>query len=580
MNQGTVRPIVVAWKALLLACPVVFVGLAAIGGIRRYSPVPYWDMWDSYLRFFIVATSGDVAVWWAQHNEHRIVFSKLLFWIDLALMDGGSTPFLIICNFLLAAASVLVFHRFLKALLGGADARSIRVVITALVCVLGFSWVQEENFKWAFQSSFFSAQVFPLTAFYLLGRSMSGPAGCWVRFGGACAMGVASAGTLASGVAVLPIMALTTLIARPKAWKKQFILAGLFAVVAIAYFHDYRPPGTHGQLLPTLMDHPGKLLRFIVLYLGNPAFFFVNGVSVLAATLAGIITLLAVIFMVLKVLLVKRPDPMMMSLLAFAGYLLATAIAVAGGRLIFGLEAALSSRYSTPALMLWCALLVLYAAYFDQHGSRQMRRHATATSGLVVATSLLLLPSQLRALEFDRPAKFDSMIAALALEMGVHDAAAIGRVYPLPEVVMKTAREPSRRDLSIFGHPSIKDASLSLGQLVRENPKASCAGHLDVILEVDRDPRFLKVSGWIFDQVSRTAPHSASVVDREGEIIGHVITGASRPDVASAVDGKAKRSGFTGYVLTKHRDSIGFLDALGLACRVAVTIPVGTRNPG
>src|SRR5687767_513075 len=105
MKAGTARRAAVIARLLLLACPVAFLALALVGGTRHYSPVPFWDMWDSYLGFFGSTRDGGFGVWWAQHNEHRIVFSKVLFWLDLAVVRRGSTPFLIACNFLLAAAT-------------------------------------------------------------------------------------------------------------------------------------------------------------------------------------------------------------------------------------------------------------------------------------------------------------------------------------------------------------------------------------------------------------------------------------------------------------------------------------------
>lgn len=580
MNQGASRRSSAAWPLLLLIAPLVFIGLAAIGGSLRYSPVPYWDMWDGYLDFFIKASGGDLAVWWAQHNEHRIVFSRLLFWIDLALMDGGSTPFLIVCNYLLAAGCVLIFHQFLRALVAGVEGRAVRLAIISLVCVLSFSWVQADNFTWGFQSGFFSAQLLPLTALYLLGRSLSTSSGHGGLFAGAGALGAASAGTMAGGVAVLPIMALATVIARPRAWRKQLVLAALAGIVLLAYFHGYQSPSGHGKVLDTLLGDPAGLLQFMVFYLGSPAFHFVSGGSLVAATVAGIVTLLAVVLIALRVLLARSRDPMIVCLLAFAGYLLAMALAVAGGRLALGLNTAFSGRYATPALMLWCALLVLSGACLHQRHGRNIRRYAAALGGLAVATSLLLLPSQLRALEADRDAGFRFLVAALALELEVHDAATIKRIYPYPDALLAIQREAARRDLSIFGHPALRDASLSLGQLAQEQPHSSCAGYVDQIAEVAPDTRFVQVSGWIFHPASGRVPHSASLLDQEGRIIGHVVTGASRPDVAAAVDERAGRSGFGGYLLAGRRDAIAFLEGRGVECRLRVGSPTANRHPG
>ena len=53
--------------------------LAMIGGVRRYSPIPFGDMWNGTLGFFVRIQDGDYSAWWAQHNEHRIVLARILF---------------------------------------------------------------------------------------------------------------------------------------------------------------------------------------------------------------------------------------------------------------------------------------------------------------------------------------------------------------------------------------------------------------------------------------------------------------------------------------------------------------------
>jgi hypothetical protein len=37
---------------------VTFFILAVIGTIRNYSPVPFWDMWDGYIGFYLKVHAG------------------------------------------------------------------------------------------------------------------------------------------------------------------------------------------------------------------------------------------------------------------------------------------------------------------------------------------------------------------------------------------------------------------------------------------------------------------------------------------------------------------------------------------
>jgi hypothetical protein len=68
---------------------VTFIVLAIIGTIRDYSPVPTMDMWPGFLNFYLKATAGDWSAWWQAHVSHRIVLSRLFFWLDLRFFGGG-----------------------------------------------------------------------------------------------------------------------------------------------------------------------------------------------------------------------------------------------------------------------------------------------------------------------------------------------------------------------------------------------------------------------------------------------------------------------------------------------------------
>ncbi len=94
---------------LLIRCLVftaAMVVLAAIGCARAYTPIPMWDMWDGTVGFLNQLGDGNDSVWWGQFNEHRIVLSRVLFWID-ARCFGSKLVFLFVTNYLLVLGSLL-----------------------------------------------------------------------------------------------------------------------------------------------------------------------------------------------------------------------------------------------------------------------------------------------------------------------------------------------------------------------------------------------------------------------------------------------------------------------------------------
>jgi hypothetical protein len=60
----------------------LFFGSTVIGAIRNYSPVPFWDMWDGYIGFYERISNGHWEAWWERHMEHRLVFSRVFFWLE------------------------------------------------------------------------------------------------------------------------------------------------------------------------------------------------------------------------------------------------------------------------------------------------------------------------------------------------------------------------------------------------------------------------------------------------------------------------------------------------------------------
>lgn len=89
--------------ALPILAALFFAGSTIAGAVRWFSPVPYWDMWDGYVAFFLDVSKGDWSQFFAQANEHRIVFSKNLFWLDMRYF-GGQSRLLIASNVALLIA--------------------------------------------------------------------------------------------------------------------------------------------------------------------------------------------------------------------------------------------------------------------------------------------------------------------------------------------------------------------------------------------------------------------------------------------------------------------------------------------
>lgn len=541
--------------------------LALVGAFRNYSPVPFFDMWGPYLQLLDLTASGDWHVWWAQHNEHRIVLARLLFWADLRWFDGAGW-FLIAANCALVALAGLLFWRILGQVDAAPERAADKHALAWFIAGALFFWSQQENLTWGFQSQFILAQLVPLAALYALYRSIQGGAGMFVL---ACLLGILCAGTMANGVLALPLMTAYALLTR-QGWRRGVVLALVTTLVLFAYFHDYATPAGHSSPLQSLREHPLQLVRYVLYYLGSPFHFaFGNkGLGRVAATLAGLFLLGSAIRFAWCFWRQPRQFALQLALLFFIAYIVGTAFGTAGGRLIFGLSQALSQRYTTPALMAWAALLVLYAPALLALQERPRRR---AWGGLVVL-AVLMMAYQWRALKSNEDELFGRSVAALAVEMRVKDQAEIGRVAPNTDIVDSSALAADRQR-SVFGLYPYRGARASMGQQMAPMALPACRGALELAETIAGDQRFVRVSGWLYEPLGNTVPQVVRMLDADGTQVGYALGGWAWNDAAAALHKAARQSGYRGYLSSGQAQSLMLRGEgpAGPACELRVRVP-------
>jgi hypothetical protein len=558
------------WRLLALSFGALMIGLAVAGGLRWYTPVPIGDAWNGMLNFRVLQSAGDHSIWWAQFNEHRIVLARLLFWLDFELF-GGRMIFLIIVNYLLAAATVLLFAAIAHGLpRPPGSVRGAAWIWSGLLAGWLFQWMQFENLTRGFQSQFILAMLLPLAALFALYRSTAANSGRW--FAGACVLGLASVGSMANGVLALPLMLVYALLTR-QARGRIGLLALLAAAAMAAYFTGYHAVPGHGSLGQALREQPLGLLHYWLVYLGGPFQKLVEGSphGRSAALVMGIVFVLATLPPALRALRRRDEWALALALLCFIAFVAVSALATAGGRLNFGIDQALSSRYTTPALMAWACLALLHASALERAVAARPRLAACA----LLLPGALMLQAQAAALRPQDAENFEMDVAALALGLGVRDAEQVRIIYPDIDHALRFAGVAVARELSPYSRAPFNGLQQQLGRNLPAGTGRSCLGHLDAADRIGGEARFVRVSGWIFDAARGVAPRQASFVDAGGRVIGLALAGAPRPDVKQAIDRRAGAAGFRGYV---RIDALGRLDQpLALqdsegGCRLALQI--------
>ncbi|WP_051293596.1 hypothetical protein [Pseudoduganella violaceinigra] len=559
-------------RKLFTCFAVLMIGLALAGACRNYSPVPFWDMWGSYLHFLDAAANGDWHVWWAQHNEHRIVLARLFFWADLRWFDGAGW-FLIAVNYTLVALGALLFWRILRQVEAAPGRAADKPALAAFLAGALFFWSQHENLTWGFQSQFILAQLVPLAALYALYRAIEGGAAVFAL---ACLLGVLSAGTMANGVLALPLMAVYALLTRQGA-RRTGVLALLAALVLFAYFHDYAAPAGHGSLSQSLREHPLKFAGYVLNYLGSPFHFAFGAKAIgrLAAMLAGLFLVASAIRFAFRFLRQPRQSALPLALLCFIAYIGGTAFGTAGGRLIFGLSQALSPRYTTPALMAWAALALLYAPALLALQERSRRR----AWGAFAVLALLMLAYQLRALHSNADELFGRTVAALAVELRIKDQVEIGRVAPDTEVVDSSVPVADQQR-SVFGLYPYRGARADMGKAFAPLALPPCRGALALAETIEGDARFLRVSGWLYEPAGKTVPRVVRILDADGKQAGYALGGWAWNEAAAAQHQVAREAGYRGYLSSAPLEILTLRGEgpAGPVCQLQLKAPAAQHN--
>ena len=97
-------PIIAALLSLAVGVYVLVTTIAMV--IHGWSAVPYWDQWDE----LILSPKQVFSPWlYSQHNEHRILFPRLLFAIDtFAFAETQQVQLLLQCGAAVGLVGLIV----------------------------------------------------------------------------------------------------------------------------------------------------------------------------------------------------------------------------------------------------------------------------------------------------------------------------------------------------------------------------------------------------------------------------------------------------------------------------------------
>ena len=478
-----------------------------------------------------------------QHNEHRIALPRLIFFTDLGWFRG-SWYFTLGCLFLIQLLHAMLLTKLICSALS-CHAIS-RLMVGGIVVALMFSALQIRNLVWGLQVQFLGVFFIGTVALYFLLRSGTTSQTSHSVWKSPFLVGafscVAATFTMANGL-LLWVVGMMFGIKNTWSVKRLLVFWTLASLVWVVYFADFqfdpalpRPWDTIHQLWP--------VVQYMAVYLGNPISPAWRECAIVLGLLGMISTLLLSLSFTFDRAHRIFNSHALRTLLAIVVFVLLTALITALGRIEFGVEQAMASRYATPALIFWiatCALLlsIRVKSRLILLGIRQI--------GAVITLSVIFsaLTFQLKIPEIEQQFRLTRLAAAASLLSNVYDKSVLEHIHPRPPQIMSVVDTLREHRLSLFSMEIADLIGQSLEQSLSITPRDQCAGHIDQVTDLASDRNGFRLRGWAIDR-TRDKPADQIIFVSEGLIRGVAFSGVERKDVEKHYPG-IKRSGWFGY---------------------------------
>lgn len=520
-----------------------------------YSGALYWDEWDSRLSMDLPLSDLNWGLLWQQHNEHRLVISKILFFLDFKLFNGSNMP-LIVINFVVVGLTIISVYRVVSL----ARYRIPKNTVTLIVYIFtlgSLSILQIENFSWGFQVQFFLSVLLPVISFLYYLKFTSGNLKFHLFL--AYFFALAALGTMASGNFSMVVIFLTSIYLRRDI--REVVLNGVLStILLLAYSFNYA--SENSSPIETLIQHPNFVLRYVITYFASPINQLTySQIPEFAAAFTGIIYLFFAkrIFYAMKVRETEE-----ISTFGFMVFLYSILIALvsAGGRYYFGVDQANSSRYTTISLLGWFGVMLVLLS--NRRTTFKSRRSSWLYLAFIL--TLMLLPFQIVNANSINDVKYQRNLASIALLHNVQDDSTSIALYPNGQRLVELSQPLIEKQKSIYTKAFIEKYNPRYVSLSDMSDKPNCLGFVDHIRE-SSDGKGYFVEGWTATNIGKTSSLDLLSTDEQGNVIGAGISGFTRLDVAQQLGSWSSKAGFK--MVTRARPQrILVLENLRIICNL------------
>ena len=341
---------------LLALLPLVLLSLWFL----LFSPdMPYLDQWELPLLIQKMdAGALSFSDLTAQHNEHRILFPRLIM-LALARLTHWEVRAELFVNWCLG---LLLFGQVCALLRGVGRTTPVSPLLLPLLSLLIFSLSQWQNWFLGWQLQIFLSLNAVVGAVLLLSPERLSV----IRGVAALLLAWIATWSFANGLLIWPIglVLLSLGTGYSQTWKGGLLLIWMLngLIASLTYLHGFSVPGYHPPLSAALSD-PIGVIYYALTYLGQPIAPFstplaalLGGAGVLCWGIAGVRLREAENHFVWK------------AGLGLGAYAFGSALMTALARVELGPAQAMSSRYISIANLLWLAVLPLGSWRQPQEG--------------------------------------------------------------------------------------------------------------------------------------------------------------------------------------------------------------------
>lgn len=513
-----------AFPFLLLIAGLAIAVWTAWYSFSWHSPVPFYDQWME------VVASRDFNDFIRQHNEHRIVFPRLIFQLD-DVFGGQQYVNYAGC---LVLSGVISYYGY-RLIVSEEDGLPRRLVVAATCIALSFFAVQFANYSWGFQVQFIGVYAAAIYAMFCSVQTVRPDEGFnRASFAKCLAAVLVATFCMANGFLVGLCAAVFFLVADwAVRWRLALATFLFTGALTFLYFLDFHLVKGHTSPSDSLSD-PVRMLKYVCGVIGsmfgNPVGFYMGAALIVLGLVLALVVLL------------RKCPPRETALLGIAAFVAASAILIALGRSEFPLNTASSSRYSTPSVVL--VMVIFGLVTLTVRPKRWQFGVATALSGGLLAYELYMQPTFEKHFEARWQAR---RIAEVSLINGVVNDDVARNIFPAPELL--DARLAILRDQrrAFFARKIASAPGTRIGDWGETiEAGTNCAGYFDQLVPAIDRQHTVRGEGWAV--IDGEPAHAVFLVGGDGKIAAIGLTGFNRPDVAQSMGSEdASKAGWRSY---------------------------------